>query len=100
MSERRFLNAYELGEIVRRHELANDGNPLRDLDVLNAMYDSLDDIPKLLEEVNELNYRVVKSDGLLAEAYDLLGDVHCYDTDVFEDITKYFYGEELTNDEN
>ena len=94
MSGKSFMNTYELGEIIRRHELANDGNPLRDIDVLNAMYASLDDIPKLLEEVNELNNRLVKAERLLADAHDVLDDMYAYDMEIYDDITDYFENHE------
>ena len=87
MSKRRFLNAYELGEITRRHELAKDGNPLRDLDVLNAMYDSLDDIPKLLAEVNRLHGRIgrllqiLQSEGYIADHVELKEEGRINDED-------------------
>ena len=39
-------------------------------------------------------YRLAEAEGLLSEAHDMLDDVHCYGTQVYEDISKFLYGEE------
>ena len=38
--------------------------------------------------------RLSEAEGLLSEAHDMLNDLHCYETQVYEDISKFLYGEE------
>ncbi|UGO46179.1 hypothetical protein PQE74_gp096 [Bacillus phage vB_BanS_Chewbecca] len=38
--------------------------------------------------------RLSEAESLLSEAHDLMDDVHCYDTDTYRAITKYFYGDD------
>ena len=52
------------------------------------------DIPKLLAEIDRLNELIDKAEGLLSDAHDLLDDVHCYETEVYELISKFLYGDD------
>lgn len=53
-----------------------------------------EDIPALLAEVERLKAQLSEAESLLSEAHDMLDNVHCYDTELYGEITKYFYGEE------
>ncbi|CAM3631224.1 hypothetical protein [Mesobacillus zeae] len=55
---------------------------------------SREDIPKLLAEVEWLTNRLNEAENLMSEAHDLLDNVHCYETDVYNAISKYFNDEE------
>jgi hypothetical protein len=43
----------------------------------------------LIEQVEKLD----RCENLLSEAQDVLDNVHCYETEVFQEITRYFEGE-------
>ena len=51
-------------------------------------------LPELIAEYGRLHSQLTECETLLSEAHDLMDDVHCYDTEVYEEISKYFYGEE------
>lgn len=57
-----------------------------------------EDVPKLLAEIERLQTRLSHAGDLLSEAHDLLDDVHCYDTDVYNAISRYFNGEDDSDD--
>lgn len=48
-----------------------------------------DDFDWLIEQVEKLK----RCESLLSEAQDVLDDVHCYETEVFQEITRYFEGD-------
>lgn len=48
----------------------------------------------LLHKVEELEKELSNCEGLLQEAHDMLDDVHCYDTELYQGITKYLHGDE------
>lgn len=52
------------------------------------------DVPELVAEVERLQAKLSECESLLGNAYGLLDDVHCYETETYEAITEYFYGEE------
>ena len=52
------------------------------------------DVPKLVADVERLQARLSECESLLGDAYGLLDDVHCYETETYEAITKYFYGDD------
>jgi archaellum component FlaC len=45
---------------------------------------------KLKDTKNDLS----TATGLLSEAHDLMDDVHCYDTELYREISRYFNGDE------
>lgn len=49
-----------------------------------------EDVPALVAEVERLQQQLEKANGLLGWAHDVLDDVHCYETDVYEEISEYF----------
>lgn len=53
-----------------------------------------EDVPALVAEVERLQAQLEKCEGLLSWAHDVLDDVHCYETDVYEEITQYFDGDD------
>jgi hypothetical protein len=57
-----------------------------------------EDVPKLLAEIARLQTRLSHAGDILSEAHDLLDDVHCYDTDVYNAISRYFNGEDDSDD--
>jgi hypothetical protein len=42
--------------------------------------------------VEELRAKLGKCETLLSAAHDVMDDVHLYDTELYEEITQYFYG--------
>lgn len=65
---------------------------------LDGKYVSPQDFKDSLQiTLNHLKYkeeRLSEAEGLLSEAHDLLDDVHCYNSNIYKDISKYFYGDE------
>ncbi|WP_102271342.1 hypothetical protein [Cytobacillus massiliigabonensis] len=56
-----------------------------------------EDVPKLLEYITELKTEIIRlseAEDLLSEAHDVMNDVHLYDTDLYREISRYFYGED------
>lgn len=53
-----------------------------------------DDVPELVATVEKLYERLAKCESLLGWAHDVLDDVHCYDTDVYAEISEYFDGDD------
>lgn len=51
-----------------------------------------EDIPRLVAEVERLSKRLSEAESLLSEAHDVMDDVHLYETELYEEITQYFYG--------
>ncbi|KQL18807.1 hypothetical protein [Cytobacillus solani] len=51
-----------------------------------------EDVPMLLAEIERLERQLSQANGLLSEAHDLLDDVHCYETETYEAISRYFNG--------
>ncbi|MDH5159880.1 hypothetical protein [Heyndrickxia oleronia] len=51
-----------------------------------------EDVPALLAEVERLQQRLSLAEDLLSEAHDMLDDVHCYETEIYEAISRYFDG--------
>lgn len=49
-----------------------------------------EDVPALVAEVERLQQQLEKANGLLGWAHDVLDDVHCYETDVYQEISEYF----------
>lgn len=47
----------------------------------------------LLQEVEKIKEKLGKCESLLSEAHALLDDVHCYETEIYNDISKYFEGD-------
>lgn len=47
-----------------------------------------------LVEVSDIANMLSRAESLLSEAHDLMDNVHCYDTDIYHEISKYFYGED------
>jgi hypothetical protein len=93
------LNAEELEAIRYRAGKLSKGNILRDTRVL-ALNNKVvfEDVPKLLAEIARLQTRLYHAGDILSEAHDLLDDVHCYDTDVYNAISRYFNGEDDSDD--
>jgi hypothetical protein len=50
------------------------------------------DITKLVAEIERLNAKLGECEPLLSAAHDVMDDVHLYDTELYEEITQYFYG--------
>lgn len=48
----------------------------------------------LLRKLEEKDSKLSEAEGLLSDASNLLDDVHCYDTDTYNAISKYLYGED------
>lgn len=44
--------------------------------------------------IESLTERLNEAESLLSEAHDLLDDVHCYETETYEAISKYFNGDD------
>lgn len=51
-----------------------------------------EDVPELVATVEQLYERLAKCESLLGWAHDVLDDVHCYDTEVYAEISEYFDG--------
>lgn len=51
------------------------------------------DFIDLIELVKKIDNKLNQCESLLSEAHDMLDDVHCYDTDLYEEITKYLYND-------
>lgn len=69
MTEHKRLTDEELAEIRKRAQEAAEGNPLRDSGAMVKMYDSIDDIPRLLAEVEALqedNDRLIQEKRTMA----------------------------------
>jgi len=49
-----------------------------------------EDVPALVAEVERLRQQLEKAEGLLGWAHDVLDDVHCYETEVYQEISEYF----------
>ncbi|UUV46536.1 hypothetical protein [Bacillus phage vB_BanS-Thrax3] len=45
-------------------------------------------------DVKELRSRLSDAECLLYDAQSLMSDVHCYDTETYRDISRYFNGDE------
>jgi hypothetical protein len=45
-------------------------------------------------KIEQLTERISEADNLLSEAHDLLDNVHCYDTETYKTISRYFYGDD------
>ena len=108
------MNAKQLNAIKERAEKATPGDwktdehrvysEKMDDDFICEMWTSFadaefianarQDIPQLVAEVERLQQRLSTAESLLSEAHDVLDDVHCYETGVYVDISKYLYGEE------
>lgn len=48
----------------------------------------------LIDGISDRTVRLTDADRLLTDAHDLLDNVHCYDTETYRNISKYFNGEE------
>ena len=46
----------------------------------------------MFHEIERLRNRLSECESLLSEAHDVMDDVHLYDTELYEEITRYFYG--------
>jgi hypothetical protein len=51
-------------------------------------------IRQLTEALKEKSENLSYATDLLSSAHDLLDDVHCYETGVYKDISKFIYGED------
>lgn len=49
-------------------------------------------LEKLVAEIERLNAKLGECETLLSAAHDIMDDVHLYDTELYEEITQYFYG--------
>lgn len=47
----------------------------------------------MFHEIEELRERLDVAEGLLLDARDSLDDVHCYETEMYELITEFLYGD-------
>ena len=47
----------------------------------------------LLQKMETIKEKLNKCENLLSEAHDLMDDVHCYDTEIYHEISRYFNGE-------
>jgi hypothetical protein len=47
---------------------------------------------KLVAEIERLNAKLGECESLLSAAHDVMDDVHLYETELYEEITQYFYG--------
>lgn len=85
----------ELGEYTIINEL-NEGGGLRALrhgeEWLNLAGDNM--VLAMFSEIERLTEKLNEAENLMSEAHDLMDDVHCYETDVYQAISKYFNGEE------
>ncbi|WP_336638443.1 hypothetical protein [Lysinibacillus fusiformis] len=63
--------------------------PLRPSDATFIAH-AREDVPALIAEVERLLQQLEKANGLLGWAHDVLDDVHCYETDVYQEISEYF----------
>jgi hypothetical protein len=54
---------------------------------------SKDDFLWLVYGVDEQTEKLNRCESLLSEAQDALDDVHCYETEIFQEITRYFKGD-------
>lgn len=113
------MNAEKLNEIKERAEKATSGPwrmafganyelAVRELDggkfIADIDYESTndaafiaharEDIPALVSEVERLQTRLDECEGLLSWAHDVLDDVHCYETDIYTEMSKYLYGDD------
>ena len=70
------LTQAELNAIKERAEKATAGEALE----------------KLVAEIERLNAKLGECETLLSAAHDVMDDVHLYDTELYEEITQYFYG--------
>lgn len=48
----------------------------------------------MYHEIEELREKLSEAESLLSEAQDVLDNVHCYDTDIYHAITRYFDGDD------
>lgn len=46
----------------------------------------------MYHEIERLQAEISEADSLLSDAHDLMGNVHCYDTDEYRAISRYFNG--------
>lgn len=44
----------------------------------------------MAQEIEELQGKLSEAESLLYDSQSLMGNVHCYDTDVYRSITEYF----------
>lgn len=70
------LTQAELNAIKERAEKATAGEALE----------------KLVAEIERLNAKLGECETLLSAAHDVMDDVHLYETELYEEITQYFYG--------
>jgi hypothetical protein len=70
------LTQAELNAVKERAEKATAGETLE----------------KLVAEIERLNSKLGECETLLSAAHDVMDDVHLYDTELYEEITQYFYG--------
>jgi len=87
------LTTEELDAIRKRAENAK-ANPFQLGEISIAKRHPFEDVTKLLAEVEALKAQLSDVETLLYEAHDMLDNVHCYDTDLYREISKYFNGED------
>lgn len=49
-------------------------------------------LEKLVAEIERLNAKLGECETLLSAAHDVMDDVHLYDTELYKEISRYFYG--------
>ena len=83
------VNEYDVVEDLRNgiFKALRNGQEWRDLIGDNFVL-------SLVDEPERVKERLSDAEGLLSEAHDILDDVHCYDTETYRDISKYFNGED------
>lgn len=79
------MNAEQLNAIKARIPSQDD---IVDWPAVQTM--GLEDVPALVAEVERLQQQLEKANGLLGWAHDVLDDVHCYETEVYQEISEYF----------
>lgn len=67
-------------------ELKNIFNSLEHWDVSEGQKECVINLIKQAKKLDEC-------ENLLSEAHDLMCDVHCYDTEIYKEISSYFEGD-------
>lgn len=74
----------------------NDGGGLRALRNGEEWRDLTGDgmVLAMYHEIEQLQTQISEADSLLSGAHDLMDNVHCYDTDEYHAISRYFNGDD------
>ncbi|MGY3188744.1 hypothetical protein [Lysinibacillus sp. TE18511] len=90
-----FDKAYVKGDPWKGYEVKNESNGIVIAKVpcgtdATFIAHAREDVPALVTEVERLRQQLEKVEGLLGWAHEVLDDVHCYETEVYQEISEYF----------